>query len=68
MITIAEDLGQHVGVKRACEVLGVPRSSLYRDRQPKQASLPRLKPARALSEGEREGHLQPRSQHLAPES
>ncbi len=34
MIQMAEELGQHVGLKRACEELGVPRSSLYRARQP----------------------------------
>jgi putative transposase len=54
MIEIAEDLGQQVGVKRACEILGVPRSSLYRTRHPKQEPQPRPKSARALSEGERE--------------
>lgn len=54
MIQIAEDLGQHVGVKRACAELGVPRSSLYRTRQPKHISLSRPKPARALSETERQ--------------
>ncbi len=54
MIQIAEDLGQHVGVKRACEVLGVPRSSLYRMHQPERVPSPRPKPARALSEGERQ--------------
>jgi putative transposase len=53
MIQIAEDLGQHVGVKRACEELGVPRSSLYRARQPKREPVPRPKPARALSADER---------------
>jgi len=54
MIEIAEDLGQHVGVKRACEELGVPRSSLYRTRHPQQPSSPRPKPVRALDEGERQ--------------
>jgi putative transposase len=53
MIQIAEDLGQDVGVKRACEELGVPRSSLYRARQPKREAVPRPKPARALSADER---------------
>ena len=45
MIQLAEDLGQQIGVKPACEALGVPRSSLYRARQPK--------PVQALSEKER---------------
>jgi putative transposase len=54
MIQIAEDLGQHVGVKRACEALGVPRSSLYRARQPEREPSPRPKPDRALSEDERQ--------------
>jgi putative transposase len=53
MIQIAEDLGQDVGVKRACEALGVPRSSLYRARQPKREPVPRPKPAGALSADER---------------
>jgi len=54
MIQIAEDLGRHVGVQRACEELGVPRSSLYHARQPKPLeAATRPKPARALSEDER---------------
>ena len=54
MTQLAEDLGQHVGVQRACEVLGVPRSSLYQARQPAQAPAPRAKPARALKQEERQ--------------
>ncbi len=54
MIQLAEDLGQHVGVKRACEELGVPRSSLYYARQPAQSPVPRTQPARALSQAERQ--------------
>ena len=54
MIQLAEDLGQQVGVKRACEELGVPRSSLYQARQPAQPSVPRTQPARALSQAERQ--------------
>ena len=53
MIQIAENLGQHVGVKRACEELDVPRSSLYRARQAERGPSPRPKSARALSEDER---------------
>jgi putative transposase len=54
MIQLAEDLGQHVGVKRACEGLGVPRSSLYHARQPAQPPVPRDRPARALTDAERQ--------------
>jgi putative transposase len=54
MIQIAEDLGQHLGVKRACEELGVPRSSLYDARQPVQPLAPRSKPARSLKREERQ--------------
>jgi len=54
MIRIAEGLGQQVGVQRACEELGVPRSSLYRARQPDCAPSLRPKPERALSEDERQ--------------
>jgi putative transposase len=54
MIRIAEDLGQHLGVKRACEELGVPRSSLYDARHPVQPPAPRSKPARSLKHEERQ--------------
>jgi len=54
MIQIAEDLGQQVGVKRACEELGVPRSSLYDARQPAQPPASRAKSARALTSEERQ--------------
>jgi putative transposase len=54
MIQLAEDLGQQVGVKRACEELSVPRSSLYRARQSDRAPSLRPKPKRALSEDERQ--------------
>jgi putative transposase len=53
MIQVAEALGQQVGLKRACEVLGVPRSSLYRARQPDTPPSPRPPSKRALSEAER---------------
>jgi putative transposase len=54
MIQIVEQLGQQIGLSAACQALGVPRSSLYRLRQP-QASAPqaRPRPARALSDQER---------------
>ena len=53
MIQSAEQLAPTMGVKRACQNLGVPRSSLYRARQPQAAAKPRPKPSRALSEEER---------------
>ena len=49
----AEQLAPSVGVTTACQVLDVPRSSLYRARQPQEAAKPRPKPSRALSEQER---------------
>ncbi len=54
MIQMAEDLGQHVGVKRACEVLDVPRSSLYQARQSAQPPAPRCQPVRSLKHEERQ--------------
>ena len=53
MTTIVEDLAVEVGVKRACEVLDVPRSRIYRSRHPKMEPKPRPTPARALSYSER---------------
>lgn len=53
MIQLAENLGQHIGVKRACEVLDVPRSSLYDARQPEPSPSPRPPSERALSQEER---------------
>ncbi len=53
MIEIAEQLGQQVGIVAACRTLNVPRSMLYRARQPQAAPKPRPKPRRALSEAER---------------
>jgi len=49
----AEELGERVGISRACRALGVPRSSLYRARQPKPATSVRWRPTRALSAAER---------------
>jgi len=37
MIETAEELGKNTGVSKACQVLGVPRSSQYWARQPKRA-------------------------------
>jgi len=55
MRAIAHDLGQQVGLKRACAVLNVARSTLYRARQPRPRPEPPLRPtpANALSEAER---------------
>jgi putative transposase len=53
MIQAAEGLSEHIGVAQACEVLGVPRSSLYRARQSPPPPAPRPTPPRALSEGEK---------------
>jgi len=49
MIQAAEQLAESVSVSAACQALGVPRSSLYRARQPKKARQPRPTPERALS-------------------
>jgi len=54
MIAIAESLAPTTGVCAACEVVGVPRSSFYRARQPKPPAVPRPTPARALTPAERE--------------
>lgn len=51
-----DTLTQHIPVSRACEVLGFPRSSLYRQRQDKatETRAPHPRPARALSGEERQ--------------
>lgn len=49
----AEELGKGVGIAEACRVLSVPRSSLYRARQPQEEPDPRPTPARALKRGEK---------------
>lgn len=53
MITAAEALGKQVGGGEACRVLNVPRSSLYRARQPQPEPKPRPTPPRALSAAEK---------------
>lgn len=53
MIQAAEELGKAIGTSRACDVLGVPRSSLYQARQPKKPPTPRPTPERALSAEEK---------------
>jgi putative transposase len=49
MIQAAEELGEVIGISAACGALSVPRSSLYRARQPKEDPSPRPTPPRALS-------------------
>lgn len=47
------ELAAKIGVKSACEVLNVPRSRVYRDRQAKAEALPRPTPSHALSLAEK---------------
>ena len=47
------ELAAKVGMKRACEALGVSRSSIYRARQPHSVTQLRPVPAHALSVEER---------------
>ena len=69
MQTIAE-LAPTLGIAPTCEALNVPRSSFYRDRQPRAALKPRPAPPRALTEGDRRVVLdtmhEPRFVDLAP--
>jgi len=53
MIEAAEELGETIGVSRACRVLSVPRSSLYRAQKPKEVPSPRPTSPRALSSEEK---------------
>jgi len=50
----ANQLSERVGASTACQALGVPRSSLYRARQPKREPEPRPTPERALKPEEKE--------------
>ncbi len=54
MIATTEQLAPTLGLTTACDILQVPRSSVYRARQPKPAPRPKAEPVRALSEAERE--------------
>jgi transposase-like protein len=56
LIKGVEELSGLVGTAEACRVLGVPRATVYRKRDPRQQTgdAVRSKPARALSDGERE--------------
>jgi putative transposase len=59
MMAAAEQLAPTVGVAAACRGLGLGRSSVYRQRQPKAPRPPaaRRSPARALTPAERTGVL-----------
>jgi putative transposase len=52
MTTLVKELGQQVGVNRACEALNISRSRVYRARQPKPKAKSRPTPAHALSKEE----------------
>ena len=60
MIEMTEQLSEQVSVSRACEVMGVSRSTLYRSRQQARstgqaslASMSRSSSSRALSDAEK---------------
>jgi len=55
-VKAAEEVSAEVGVKTACESLGVPRSSFYRQRRGRRASHPRRRPRppRSLSAPQRQ--------------
>ncbi len=54
MITSVEHLSPSLGTRAACDVIGVPRSSVYRARHPQTPAAPRAvsEPVRALSDTE----------------
>jgi putative transposase len=54
LMTATENLAGAIGVAPACEGLGVARSTLYYQRREAQEPRPRPKPARALTDGERQ--------------
>lgn len=59
-MSAAEELGARVGVASACRALGVARATLYRRRRPTagpRSQQPRPRPARALSDQERQDVL-----------
>jgi len=49
-----ENLAVSIGIAPACDGMGVARSTLYHQRQPKQEPKPRPKTARALTDRERQ--------------
>ena len=58
MMEQAEILGQTIGIATACEMLAVPRSSLYYARKPVNSSCEQPQSARSLSAEEREAVYQ----------
>ena len=57
MVAAVRELEEAIGTEPACDVLGVPRATFYRHRRAKPkapATIPRPKPARALSDEERQ--------------
>jgi len=54
LMAATENLAGAVGVAPACESMGVARSTLYYQRREVQEPKPRPKPARALTDGERQ--------------
>ncbi len=54
MIATTEQLAPTLGLTTACDVLSVPRSSVYRARRPKPTPAAKPDPLRALSPAERE--------------
>lgn len=54
MIQATEDLSESLSTSKVCRVLGVPRSTLYRSRQPQRSPVePRPTPQRALGSEEK---------------
>ena len=56
MIQAVEGLRKQIGVKAACQAVGLPRSQFYQKRQPLHVSKPKAAPVRRLTEAER-GHV-----------
>ena len=54
LMAATENLAGSIGIAPACESMGVARSTLYYQREPKQEPKLRPKPVRALSDGERQ--------------
>jgi putative transposase len=57
LIVAVEQVATSIGTAPACQVLGVPRASLYRGRRPAAVARPRPTPPRALTVVERQGVL-----------
>jgi putative transposase len=56
-MVVVEQLATSIGTAPACQVLGIPRASLYRGRRPVAVARPRPAPPRALDPLERQGVL-----------